>query len=110
MSFHIIVKNSSRGFKPHFNREFCDRANPNGKMVHTKEDYVKEMKSRGLEPYDPNSIRKSEKKPYKPSKWAREITNQVQNHGVSGTVIKEINEKLNHKPRKIKPDGKGNFS
>ena len=75
---NIIVKkySNSMRFFPHFNHSF-------GKFVHTKKDYLSEMKNRKLEPYDPNVKPKS--KDYKLSKDAidtvREIYSQKDKKG-----------------------------
>lgn len=76
MSFGIIIK-GGKGFSRHFNRELTDRAHPNGQWIHTKEDYVREMNKRGLEPYDPNRARPAQSKPYQPSKEAHEFIASV---------------------------------
>lgn len=118
MSIQIIFKDNNR-FKPHFNREMCDRANPNGKMIHTKEDYLREMKQRGLEPYRPQEVKQYEKKKYLPSKEAREIVSYVQAHKdkegkvtITPKIREWIEENSGHKKaRRIKGDSsKGGFS
>ena len=56
MSFGIIIKgkNSSRSslrFKSHFNRSIVSQANPHGTYIHTKDQYLKELKDKNLVPY-----------------------------------------------------------
>lgn len=70
MSFGIIVRKSGYSqksgaprFYRHFNREITDKSNPNGMMIHTKEQYYSELKKRGLEPYDPSAKDSAKSKP-----------------------------------------------
>lgn len=119
MSFNIIIRSgNSPRFKPHFNRELVDKANPHGQMIHTKEDYLKEMKKRGLEPYRPDEVKRPASKKYTPSKECREIVNYVEkNKKKDGTV--QVPTKImdfiqgssgNKKERKIKGNtSKGGF-
>lgn len=82
----IIIKDNPNRFHSHYNRTL-------GKYYYQERDYVKDLKARNLEPYDPSKVKKREKKEYKPSKWARDIVNQVQSSGyVSGSVMNEINK------------------
>ena len=69
MSLTIFVRkktSSSRypRFVPHFNSEL-------GKKYYEAHQYYSDVKKAGLEPYDPGSIKKPERKPYKMSSWAR---------------------------------------
>ena len=41
--------------------------------------YYDDMKRRGLEPYNPSSIKKSEPKPYEPSEWSKEMHRDIVN-------------------------------
>lgn len=70
----IIVKKygDSRRFVPHHNREL-------NKTYHDKRTYFSDMKSAGLEPYDPKSVKKAESKPYVKSQWAKDMLNDVKN-------------------------------
>lgn len=51
-------------FKAHYNREL-------GKRYYTEKDYKKDMKVAGLEPYNPDSVKKRERVPYQRSEWLR---------------------------------------
>lgn len=83
---HIIIKNGTKHFQPHFNRTM-------GKYYGDKTEYLSDMKKRGLEPYNPNNVQKRERKEYKPSQWAKDIVRQVESTGVvSGRVMKELYE------------------
>lgn len=67
----IVSKDGSGGqFRRHYNSAL-------GKTYHTKADYLRDMKRGGFEPYNPNSVRKVEDKPYVPSQWARDMGNQI---------------------------------
>ena len=65
--------------------------------IHTKDDYLKSVKSKGLEPY--REIPKPTKKAYTPSKWGKDILRAVSNNnGKASTIVcDEINKKLNNK-------------
>jgi hypothetical protein len=78
MSVSIIVRkhSTSRRFHPHYNSAL-------GKYIHTKEDYLREMKSGGFEPYDPNVKEKGIKK-HQMSPWVREVTNSIKEHTKRG--------------------------
>ena len=85
------MSKESLRFKPHFNREFCDKANPNGKMVHTKSDYLSELKKRDLVPY---SKPKEKVDPvYKTSKWAHGMVNQIKRGNVGQVFRDELKKK-----------------
>lgn len=91
MSFGIIVrasgysskKHSAPRFAPHFNRSLGDAKNPEGKFFRTKEEYYTELKTKGLEPYDPSAKDCGARKAYKPSenlkRTIKEIHNQTKN-------------------------------
>lgn len=84
MSFGIIIKNGTKHFAPHFNRTM-------GKYYGDKHEYLSDMKKQGMEPYNPENVKKREKKSYTPSTWARKIVRQVESTGhVSGNVLNEL--------------------
>lgn len=62
---------ANTAFKPHFNRA-------TGRYYYTKDDFYKDLKARGLEPYDPSMV-KDQRKEYIPSAWAREMVNVIKN-------------------------------
>ena len=110
MSFGIIIRKDSLKFKPHFNRELGN------KVIYTKEEYTHEMKKRGLEPYDPSSVKPIEKKSYKPSKEARVFINSVKNSEdkdgkvrLSGNQTKWLKDRLSTKSVKPKNLKQGGF-
>jgi len=82
---HIIIKNNTRkSFHPHFNHA-------TGRYYGTREEYLSDLKRRGLEPADPKNVQKRQQKKYTPSKWARDIIRSVQSSGhISGTVLQEL--------------------
>lgn len=81
----IVKKNQTHGFfKPHYSHSF-------GHYVHTKKEYLSEMKTRGLEPYNPNQPEKK----FAPTK--------ISDSGKE--VINAIYEQTNKKGE-FKPDGK----
>lgn len=83
---HIIIKNGTKHFTPHFNRTL-------NKYYGDKGEYLSDMKKQGMEPYNPENVKKREHKSYKPSEWARKIVRQVESTGhVSGNVMKELNK------------------
>lgn len=116
MTFGIIIsgKNQatkSRRFQPHYNHAF-------GEYVQTKEDYLSKMKKGNYVPYQ--EAPKQEKKKYTPSKWARDMVNQIHkdtdsrgNYQPSGKFIKELDKKgafegqkkLKKLPKDIKTTG-----
>lgn len=116
MSFGIIVK-GGKGFSRHFNRELTDKAHPTGQWVHTREDYNKEMKKRGLEPYDPSKVKETKSKPYKTSKEAHEFIQSVKNREdkngkveLSGGQKEWLSKRLSMKPVKNSNSKRGGFS
>lgn len=60
----------SKRFKPHYNSAL-------GKMIHTKDDYLKEMKKGGYVPYDDVKDSEPKRKEYKPSQWSMEMQKQI---------------------------------
>jgi len=81
---HIIIKNGTKHFQPHFNRT-------TGRYYGDKHEYLSDLKARGLEPYNPDNVNTREVKKYKPSEWARSIVRHVESSGyVSGNVKKEL--------------------
>jgi len=97
----IVRKNAThRMFRPHMNHAL-------GKYYHTKEDYLKDMKAGGFEPYDPKSVPQPKREGYKPSKWAHDMIDSVQYDKKGKPIIgdrfkEEILDKNNMKPV---PDG-----
>jgi hypothetical protein len=83
----IIVKKygDSKRFVPHHNREL-------GKTYHDKRTYLSDMKSAGVEPYNPKSIRREDKKSYIRSDWAREMQNDIKNRKGKKPGDRFINE------------------
>lgn len=59
-------------FHIHTNREL-------GKKYYEKREYYADMKKLGLEPYNPNKIKKVERKPYEQSSWAKDMLRDVAN-------------------------------
>lgn len=83
---YIIIKNGSKHFSPHYNSTL-------GKYYGDKREYLSDLKKRGLEPYDPKSVKKREVRKYKPSQWARDIVRAVESSGhVSGRVMEELHK------------------
>lgn len=73
----IIVKKEteSKRFKPHMNYAI-------GKYIHTREEYLRELKQRDLIPYDEakkiaESRQKELNKPHKSSKWAHDMVEEL---------------------------------
>ena len=62
----------SARFKPHMNTTM-------GRYYHTKEDYLKDLKAKGLEPFQPGAAKEPAKRPYTPSRWARDMVNSIKN-------------------------------
>lgn len=91
---HIIVKKapSHSLFRPHYNRTMQ-------KKYYTREEYMSDLKSKGLEPYDPKNVQTKKKSTYKPSSWAREIINSRDKKGKLGDrAIDSVRENLGYKP------------
>lgn len=67
----VFVKkySDSQRFYPHHNIAL-------GKFVHTKSEYLGEMKKKGLEPYDKSFVEPTPKS-YTPSKKAHEIVSYI---------------------------------
>ena len=120
MSVSIIVRKSSNSmrFKPHHNHAL-------GKYIGTKEEYVKELKSRGLEPFKPGQAHQPVTKPYTPSKWARSMVETIKQSKKAdgsftpGQVFKDELAKRGvsldkpkmspHLPAHYRGDGQGGF-
>ncbi len=90
MSITILVrKHSARPrFKPHFNSAM-------GKYVGTRSDYLKTMRSMGLEPQ--RDVKRAPPKPYKTTQWARDmVKSAVGSDGkvrVGSRFIEQIKER-----------------
>lgn len=118
----IIVKkySNSQRFFPHYSNSF-------GKFVHTKADYLKEMKERKLEPYNPNQKGRVVPDP-KISKEGKEViksiydqTDRKGNFNPSGRLKEKLIksgvmkkrsdiDKIEKKYRAILKDGKDGFT
>lgn len=80
MSFGIIIRgknqpSKSQRFHAHYSQAL-------GKMVHTKDDYLREVKKAGLIPQKEaekiaESKRREMDKPYKTSAWARDMVKEI---------------------------------
>jgi hypothetical protein len=99
VEFIIKKGGGSERFKPHFNRSL-------DKYYHTKDDYLGDLKKMNLEPYRGEQSNPSKK--YEPSKWAREVTNEIQkrtdkngNVELSGRLREEISKRSNLKSRDV---------
>lgn len=105
-------------FTSHFNRELCDKDNPHGKYISSEKEYAQELKKRNLEPYDPSKVRKTGERPMKPSKWARDMVNEIKrtNGNVGSSFYNEIKKKginvenMNKASKKAKDLGLNNSS
>ncbi len=64
----------SERFKPHFNTT-------TGKRYHTKDEYVKDLKASGLEPYREGSAKPPAHQPYKLSQWGHDMVRAIRNTG-----------------------------
>lgn len=73
MAVTILVRKytASPRFKSHYNTTM-DR------YYHTRDDYLGDLKSKGLQPYDPNAVKEPVRTPHKPSKWARNMYSTIQ--------------------------------
>lgn len=68
---------TTRLFKSHFNRELCDKENPNGKWIGTRAEYLKELKEKNLVPYNKSDYSKTTEKPIKISKEAHQAVEHI---------------------------------
>ena len=84
MSITIISRKYGKPrFKPHYNRS-------TERYYGTEKEYTKDLKDRGLEPYNPNDVKEPTSKPYAPSKWAHEMVEAGKGKGGRvGDVWKE---------------------
>jgi len=57
-------------FQIHYNREL-------GKKYYSERDYRNDMKSAGLEHFDPTSVKPKETKPYQQSEWAKGMLKDI---------------------------------
>lgn len=101
-------------FKPHYNRAL-------GKMIHTKDDYLKEMKRQGVCPADsPDAVaKKYPRREYKPSAWAHDMVRAIEkstdkdgNVHLGSVARDQLNAKLRAVPEdlaKLKDKLKGGF-
>jgi len=72
-------------FSPHFNKEL-------GKRYYTAKDYYSDMKKAGLEPYNPDSVKKRESKPYERSAWANHMLQDIRNRAGRNPGERFLNE------------------
>jgi len=108
----------SERFKPHYNAAL-------GKMIHTKDDYLKGIKEHGLIPQKEakqiaESKRKEAERGYKPSAWAHDMAREIKRSGGKpgsafynelskrGVNPKQIND-LKKKAEQVHRDGRGGF-
>ncbi len=75
-------------FQIHFNREL-------GKKYYSSRDYYSDMKKAGMEPYNPDSVKKTERKPYVRSAWCNAMLQDIHNrngkppsHGFINELVK----------------------
>jgi len=89
-----------------------------GKEYHTAKDYYSDMKKMNLVPSDSPEAqpKKYEKKPYKPSAWARDMTRDIHrrtdkngNVHLSTVMIDQLQSRLKATPKEIKDKLKGGF-
>ena len=89
-----------------------------GKMIHTKKDYLAEMKAQGVVPANsPEAVaKKYEKHTYKPSGWAHEMVNAIKkqtdkdgNVHLGGVVRDQLQSGLKAVPKQVKDKQKGGF-
>jgi len=76
-------------FKTHFNREL-------GKKYYSEKDYYSDMKKAGLEPYNPNSVKRHSPKPYVASEWARDMQQDIRDRkgrAPGGRFIEELRKR-----------------
>lgn len=91
MSFNVGKPKESMRFKPHFNTAM-------GKMIHTKDDYLKEMKEKNYVPYDP-SIDGGKRKEYKIGKDTEQVLRAIksqstgENFNPSGALKEELHRR-----------------
>lgn len=97
MSFGIIIKNGTNHFVPHFNRTM-------GRYYGDKKEYLSDLKSKGMEPYNPDNVKRPEKKKYAPSQWARDIVKAGERAGgMNGAIHKELKTvQMKRVPKELK--------
>ena len=80
----IIIKSGTGGFHPHYNRTM-------GKYYGTKTEYLSDLKSKGMEPYNPENAKKRSVQTYTPSKWSRDVVRAIDRAGgANGSIMKEL--------------------
>jgi len=102
-------ESQSMRFKPHYNNAF-------GKYIWTKDDYLREMKRTGSEPYDPSSVTPWKMKEYKTSKWAHDmikaakrVTDKDGNVHLTGNMKAEFRKANMVMPQKMNIDPRMNI-
>jgi len=88
----IIRESQSMRFKPHMNMAL-------GKYIHTKKEYLGEMKRQGCEPYRPQEVKQYKPSKYKTSQWAHDMVRAAKRntdkHGnvhLSGAMREELHK------------------
>lgn len=92
---NVIIRGDgeSKRFKPHMNMAI-------GKYIHTREDYLRELKKNNLIPQEEarkiaEQKKRERERPHKPSKWAHEMVEELRrSKGNPGTAYyKELEKK-----------------
>lgn len=102
---NIIVRSGTKHFQSHYNRTM-------GKYYGTQREYLSDLKSKGMEPYDPSKVKRREPAKYKPSAWALDVAKAIQRTGgMNGSVAKELHKaKMKKVPKSLMQGlGKGGF-
>ena len=95
MTTIIVRKYGKPQFHPHYNRT-------TERYYGTSKEYYDDLKTKGLEPYQ-GEIKRPERVPYKPTKWAHEIVEAAKGkNGNVGDIWKE--EVARHGGFKALPD------
>ena len=90
-------------FKSHYNHAL-------GKHIHTKKDYLSEMKKQGVVPADsPDAVaKKYPKRTYKPSGWAHDMVREIKrstdkdgNVHLSGVAQDQLSSNLKAVPKDL---------
>lgn len=72
-------------FKIHYNREL-------GKKYYSERDYKSDMKKAGLEPYNPDSVKKHIASGYQPSEWHKGMMKDIKDRNGRPPGDRFINE------------------
>lgn len=97
-------------FHPHMNHAL-------GHYVHTRKDYLRSMKEKGLEPF--HVVTRPESKPYKPSRWAHDMVRTIKRSTdkdgkvhLGSVALSQLQSNLKAVPKellKLKENIKGGF-